>query len=218
MRNWYSLHIFLWKLNSQKVGHYLWGIDTEEACRFYADNSSLRKVGHYLWGIDTYLLKLAAKIFFFLCSLPMRNWYTFHSPVLAIFGRTLPMRNWYFLMIISILEKRFQMSDITYEELIPSCKFAATNDRTSSDITYEELIPVAIHASLKSHLWSDITYEELILSSNSPSYSAISRTLPMRNWYLLKLAAKIFFCVGHYLWGIDTYLQAQCLQSRLLRL
>ena len=63
------------------------------------------------------------------------------------------------------------MSDITYEELIPSCKFAATNDRTSSDITYEELIPVAIHASLKSHLWSDITYEELILTCKHNAYS-----------------------------------------------
>ena len=73
------------------------------------------------------------------------------------------------------------MSDITYEELIPSCKFAATNDRTSSDITYEELIPVAIHASLKSHLWSDITYEELIPSEAGCKNFFLRRTLPMRN-------------------------------------
>ena len=60
---------------------------------------------------------------------------------------------------------------------------------------------------------SDITYEELIRASiKIPSrISFESRTLPMRNWYLISSfsTSKILFScestlVGHYLWGIDT--------------
>ena len=61
------------------------------------------------------------------------------------------------------LYEKWVVSDITYEELIliKSCKFAATNDRTS-DITYEELIQTADWRITFRWFVSDITYEELI--------------------------------------------------------
>ena len=82
------------------------------------------------------------------------------------------------------------MSDITYEELIPSTVYFSVNEdsKYTSDITYEELIHFIL-SSFYSISMSDITYEELIrVVASSDASSASSgrrecRTLPMRNWY-----------------------------------
>ncbi len=131
-------------------------------------------------------------------TLPMRNWYT-HPQVFYILvasklliRRTLPMRNWY------IFEKRFQIiqriiigkkSDITYEELIREkvVLMMVSSSLEASDITYEELILFCRFNICRENALSDITYEELIhflwFNSFCLCLQAISRTLPMRNWY-----------------------------------
>ena len=148
MRNWYLTNLTsVGRRHSLRVGHYLWGIDTQQGVqlwciqqssdityeelirivlRQFVSKLSMRIVGHYLWGIDTMWKHQRPE------SRPL-----------------------------------VQQSDITYEELIHSI-FAISQLRISrelsSDITYEELIPnVRWEMTSSSSNMSDITYEELIL-------------------------------------------------------
>ena len=153
----------------------------------------------------------AARYLLFRRTLPMRNWYIqqiMSSIITDILSsdityeelihvqpnllcnictdscRTLPMRNWYkspvwcsstsnsvghYLWGIDTSEitsdSWLVTSDITYEELILFCRFNICRENALSDITYEELIHF---------LW---------FNSFCLCLQAISRTLPMRNWY-----------------------------------
>ncbi len=102
-------------------------------------------VGHYLWGIDT----------------------------VAPSGRRPPVTVGHYLWGIDTQ---------TYE-----LHFCSPWGELS-DITYEELIPSGRRESLPIHEpSSDITYEELIQSSYDDSHQDFPcRTLPMRNWYVLR--------------------------------
>ena len=134
------------------------------------------------------------------------------------------MRNWYiFQLFHPVLDKS---SDITYEELIPSCDDSYQDSpweescrtlpmrnwyilaamlffhcKDSSDITYEELIHVETSEVrvIFSDLMSDITYEELI-----HAVAAVR-------------SSKLQVRVGHYLWGIDTDLTQSLPQQGVRR-
>ena len=146
---WGEIRVLWWRqLINTAVGHYLWGIDTNQ-CRCFSQypnqfyHSTCRtlpmrnwyllpledvhlwpepqtEVGHYLWGIDTFAVILL------ICVFIKKSDITYEELILMtmlifelhLHRRTLPMRNWYFFIRHSQTIHFFSMSDITYEELI----------------------------------------------------------------------------------------------------
>ena len=122
----------------------------------------------------------------------MRNWYILLLILLksrTSESRTLPMRNWYSIHRAAAARLLLPQVGHYLWGIDTACIFSSENSTLrKSDITYEELIlrklaDFTLTTQLSER--SDITYEELIHTF----------------WSWLQ---KFFFCVGHYLWGIDT--------------
>ena len=167
---WGEIRVLWWRqLINTAVGHYLWGIDTTSEVRVIFSDLMGRTLPMRNWyKQQTYELHF--------CSpwggrtLPMRNWYIhqqfwFQFPCSE--SRTLPMRNWYLLplvqqlLLVPVGHYLWGIDTVAPSGNVPPVTWA------TSDITYEELIlPIKI-------------FHEKNLN--------VCRTLPMRNWYHLRV-------------------------------
>jgi len=79
---------------------YLWGIETSSQHTY--EETSFYKFLLYLWGIETRYLSVLLLVFYFIFTLPMRNWNVGEETLIksGVLIFTLPMRNWNIVRVI----------------------------------------------------------------------------------------------------------------------
>ena len=151
------------------------------------------KVGHYLWGIDTQCPDDRR-----LTQSQRRSDITYEELIrnsINLFliervnRRTLPMRNWYSFTWSSFLSITY-LSDITYEELIryshSLIKFLSFLWRRTLPMRNWYIIVLWYNLSLLVCRTLPMRNWYMIQSLSELSNIPNRRTLPMRNWYILK--------------------------------